>query len=115
MKKLRNALFIFLASFALICCKTGKIATDTDTISGYMMNQYSKLFTTVQFDSICHADNISNNLSNWNKFTYIDYETGTPYCRYLYVKEYSDTREILYILMPIEGKYQITKRIVNEN
>ena len=98
---------------SVICCKSTKLNISTDIIAGSMMTQFNGTFTEVQFDSICKADRIDGNLRNWHKFSYIDFEDRDTIFKYVYIKEYSDMNEVIYILTPMKnGVYSINKRVV---
>ena len=114
MRRVIKLTLSLLICFSVLCCRTTKLNVSTDNISGYMMNQFDTTFTVTQFDSICGADKIDNNLRNWHKFSYIDFEDRDTLVKYIYVKEFSETNEIIYILTPRkDGNYIISKRIVN--
>lgn len=120
-------LFLFICFSTLGCYHLNNIETNTveitnsvDSISNYenvlgagMYNAFEKYFSVVQFDSICKADKISNNLNTWYLFSSIDGETKEVVVEYMYIKNKLN-QEIIYRLIPSkDGRYHITKRIRN--
>ena len=76
-----------------------------------MYNAFEREFSKFQFDSICKADRISNNLNTWHVFTSKDGETKEVITEYMYIK-YQDGGEYIYRLLKLNNnKYKITKRI----
>lgn len=108
MKKILFVLCMCIGSMFFAC--SPKI-TDPYTYGTSMMKEYSKMFSVYQFDSICIADSISNNLNKWHQFKYMDVETGRRESEYSYIKKLG-TNQIIYILEPshISDSVFITKR-----
>lgn len=76
-----------------------------------MYNAFEREFSKYQFDSICKADQISNNLRTWHAFTTRDGETREIITEYMYIK-YTNQAEYIYRLIRInDNTYKITKRI----
>ena len=79
-----------------------------------MMNTFEREFTKVQFDSICKADNLSNNLSDWHIFISKDPETGLSFREYMYIKSLGKDEAIYRVIQTGPITYKITKRIIKE-
>lgn len=125
---LLKIILIFTLIFAPISCThlnnientTIEITNSIDSISGYdnilgvsMYNAFEKNFSEVQFDSICKADKLSNDLKQWYLFTSREGDTGDIFVEYMYIKNKLD-QEIIYRLIPNkDNTYHITKRIKN--
>lgn len=76
-----------------------------------MYNAFEQKFSLVQFDSICKADKIYNDLKKWHLLSSKDGETGEIINEYMYIK-YSNNIEYVYRLIKIDNNtYKITKRI----
>jgi len=117
MKKI-NLLVIILSlilSFSSIGCKTteNNIVDDTEQVNYgmSMYNAFEKEFTKEQFDSICRADRISNNLNNWHLFASKDGETKEIIVEYLYIKYANKTEYVYRLIKNNDNNYKITKRI----
>ena len=117
MKKI-NLLVILLSlilSFSSIGCKTteNNIIDNTEQINYgmSMYNAFEREFTKQQFDSICQADRISNNLNTWHQFATRDADTREIIVEYLYIKYLNNIEYIYRLLKNNDNNYKITKRI----
>lgn len=63
-----------------------------------------------QIDSIMVADTLPN-LKKWLRSVYIDYETGERILKRMYIRQYDNGTESVYLIMGSEEPYKITKRI----
>lgn len=109
--------------FSFNCCSTHKTITDNinnieivDSISyGYSMyNAFEREFTVLQFDSICKADKLINDLSKWHTLSVQDAETKEGFNEYLYIKSLGNN-ECIYRLVKVNNNvYKITKRITKK-
>lgn len=111
MKSIFKCILILVVSFFICNCKTPKLVIDENN-NTQMYNLFEANFTKVQFDSICIADTISNNLEEWHKLYGIDGDTEEKYIIYMYIKSL-DNNECIYRLIDNNGIYKITKRIKN--
>ena len=112
MRKITLAIiFLFIATFVNIGCNSKKtIINETNNMS-LMYNSFEKEFTYAQFDSICVADTIDNDIRNWYAFSSLDGETNEPFVEYLYIKSLGNN-ECTYRLYIIDNNtYKISKRI----
>lgn len=76
-------------------------------------NQYERNFSFEQFDSICRADKISNNLNQkWHKIKLFNKDTGKQLIQYLYIRNLPNEQHIYRVqLTDNEDSLKITKRI----
>lgn len=106
-------IFVILLAITPISCKNTQSVIDTsEPVYGMSMkNSFEREYTIIQFDSICKADRISNNLSKWHQFASRDGETNEVFVEYMYIKSLGQ-EEIIYRLLKVnDKKYKITKRI----
>ena len=127
--KILIALFIMVLTFGIFYnCHTindrvdyvkgTHIVVDTlDSASLYsaygvsMKNAFERVFTVIQFDSICKADKISKDLTKWHSLSSRDGDTNEVFTEYLYIT-YRGNQEIVYRLIKVDNShYKITKRI----
>lgn len=109
--------------FSFNCCSTHKTITDNtnnieivDSVSyGYSMyNAFEREFTVLQFDSICKADKLINDLSKWHNLSVQDEDTKESFVEYLYIKSLGNN-ECIYRLVKVNNNvYKITKRITRK-
>jgi len=115
---LKIFLVFFLCLTPISCHHLNNIETNPTEINdgnqiifGAMYTAFEQDFTKVQFDSICNADRISNNLKKWHMLSSIDGESGQIFNEYMYIK-YQNNVEYIYRLMMIDDNtYNISKRI----
>lgn len=107
----------FLLSLLLITSVSGcgllckQKQKDPETYGTSMRILYDKDFTYKQFDSICVADTIPNNLELWKPYSQFDYETNKAITEYLYIKRLGVNEEIYRLMVIDEDTYNIYKRI----
>ena len=76
-----------------------------------MMNEYEKIFTHRQLDSICDVNGMDRNLQNWYVAGMRDYETNENVTQYFYILSLGEN-ECIYRVQKLEnGLYKITKRV----
>lgn len=76
-----------------------------------MSNSFKNYYNIEQFDSICKADTLNTNISNWEVIKLKDYDTNENIYQYFYIKSI-DNYEIIYRVHIINDSiYKITKRI----
>ena len=73
---------------------------------------YEMALNSIQLDSLLTVDEIDSDFDNWIKVSLIDYETGTAFVKYTYIKEITDSTELVYVLTPVDSLYNVIKRIV---
>ena len=76
-----------------------------------LFNSFERVFTPIQFDSICIADRLNKNLAKWHQFATRDGETNEVFVEYMYIKQLGQNEIIYRLLKTRDGKYKITKRI----
>ena len=117
---LKIFLVFFLCLTPISCHHLNNIETNTIEINdnnpiiygSSMYNAFERDFTKEQFDSICKADRISNNLKKWYLLVSKDLENGQLINEYMYIK-YQDNVEYIYRLIIDNKKYNISKRVKN--
>ena len=77
-----------------------------------IMRGFERTMTVVQIDSLCRADTLALDLEDWICAEFVDYETGNVVKKYSYIKELTDTTEIMYIITQKDSTYKVLKRIV---
>lgn len=114
MKKTIHFLFV-LCLAVLMSCHSHKqlieLPDDAMIFGMSMYNEYEREFTKAQFDSICKADRISNNLAKWHSLYAYDGYDGSEIKEYMYIKYQGNTEYIYRLVQKNEGEYKITKRI----
>ena len=63
-----------------------------------------------QIDSLVVADTLPS-VNKWLRTVYLDYETGNRYIKRMYVRNYPDGTEAVYLILGSEEPYKISKRI----
>lgn len=110
---MRICLIFFLSLLLLICCKTpnriekyyyeGKGDTMVVSLQGGISNS--------QFDSICEADTLPNDLEEWQSYSAKDYETGRKFVIWFYMKDKGASETMYRIEKYDDGdSLKITKR-----
>ena len=117
MKKVITKILILLAAAVVLCgCgETWRLAHQKQTHDEYTfgtMKAFVYEYNGRQVDSMCVADKLPRDLKDWTTGSNTDYETGTVYERKIYVKEYDDKKEMIYIITPLERFYKVIKRYV---
>ena len=118
MNKVRKIALIFAIGLSLCGCglfkNVPKNNENSTTLSTPAMFGKTAMINLRQLDSICVVDGLSTNLEDWLKSTYVDYETNMPVNRYAFIKVLNEHEEMMYILMPVDTLYKLTKRYVKE-
>ena len=65
---------------------------------------------TYQIDSLMVADTLPQ-LDKWLRSVYIDYETKEYITKRMYIRQYKNGTEAVYIILGTEEPYKISKRI----
>lgn len=117
---MKNKLFSFLIFLVLLvstssCGLLGKLGknkqdNNTEIIAGQGMKMTTYQYTEYQLDSLCNADNLPVIPDGWIRKTYSDYETNEYVVRYMYIKELTETYELIYIVTPKGDMYIVNKR-----
>lgn len=110
MKKIINFILV-LSTIFLIGCSTQK-KTEEITFGSSMKLSYCMMINNSQLDSICNVDSLPN-FKKWVSAKFTDYETNKVYFKRMYIKQYDDDYELIYILVGNEEPYKITRRIAD--
>lgn len=92
-------LIIILLIGILVSCKINY------SLFGSYRQNYNKMYSVEQFDSICTVDTLDN-LNNWEKLSVIDNETNQIITEYLFLK-----KNIVYRAIQTGDSIKLTKRI----
>lgn len=101
-------ILLFLLTISLVCCRTTKT---TYNYSQDVANLIDMTCTEYQKDSILSIENITNDFSQWKKLGYLDYETGTPIEKYLFLKRNDSIMNTIIIVPLRDGNYNFIKRV----
>ena len=63
-----------------------------------------------QIDSLIAADTLPH-LNKWLRSVYIDYETGERILKRMYIRQYNNENEAVYLVVGSQEPYKISKRI----
>lgn len=112
-----NKILLLLIVFFTVktCTTTPNISNDWANIGiDGVMTVKTDTFSFYQLDSLCAEEGMSVNLSTDWYYTYTkDYNTSAPLIKYLYIKEQTDSTEIIYTVFPYrDSLYIIEKRTV---
>jgi len=79
----------------------------------YMQTLIEQTYSYEQFDSLCNADNIYNDLNEWDCIYFTNDSSNSYIKQYLYTI-YKDDTLIVYSIIPSEDSIFINKRITIE-
>ena len=71
-----KSIFYFIALFFMLSCSEKVIVKDNVFNGKSIINTMNGKYSIAQFDSMCIADTLPNNLSEWIVLYTKDYETG---------------------------------------
>lgn len=116
MKILTKFLTIVLLFFTVLSCgNTGWFCRKkTDQNYGQsqsMISVYNMGITNEQLDSICLADNLSQDLNDWLTGYFIDYETKDTVFKHTFIKTIEGKQEVIYIVTEWRDSLAINKRV----
>lgn len=119
---MKNKLLSILVFFTLListssCGLLGKLSgkdnnqqNGTEIVMGQGMTMTTNEYDSRQLDSLCNADNLPVIPEGWIRRTYSDYETNEYVVRYMYIKELTETYELIYIVTVKGDMYVVNKR-----
>lgn len=113
MKFIRNILVAISILCMTFSCSVSKeyVPDPIEYGATIMQNAFEGYYTKVQFDSICRADTLKNDLGAWYLVPMKDDETKENVSQYLYIKSLGQNEIIYRVHMINPNKYKITKRI----
>lgn len=114
MKRLLIILTTLIGLLIIVGCgNTGKVHKSDWYYAGtsHMVSVYDMPISVHQLDSICVADTLSNDLTKWHKSMFIDFETRDTVYKHTFIKRYSETEEVIYIINEYRDSLSINKRI----
>lgn len=105
-------IFLFLFVSLIACCCLTKVKVKND---GTSMFGYEKIINGRQLDSIITVDTLNPFIDEWLTMTFYEYETNVPVKQRMFIKELTDSTEVIYVLVEKDSLYLITKRIVKND
>jgi len=114
MKKLSILLLVLLLGVVGSCWLLKN--TPKENENGYMKTLIEWTFTYDQFDSLCVADGISNNLDDWDSMIFIGdtLNITRPVRQYMYITSSGDTTTTYSIIIHPDSSLFVNKRIMIE-
>ena len=80
-------IFYFIVSFLILSCTPKVIVNDNVFYGSSMLRTMNGKYSIAQFDSMCVADTLPNDLSKWITMGVKDYETGEKVSLYSVYKK----------------------------
>lgn len=104
--------FLFKICLFLIVLTSASKCNGSGDGSNLIMVGFQRVMTVEQIDSLCRADTLAYDLESWIHADFVDYETGSAIRKYSYIKELTDSTELIYIITYKDGTYNVLKRVV---
>lgn len=96
----------------MLSCSHKVIVDEMGNLGNIMANVMNKKISMAQFDSLCVADTLPNNLIEWKFLGLKEYESNKRVSLFMYMKR-SGTGETVYRLEEtMDDSVKITKRII---
>lgn len=116
MKTFKTLLFSII--FLLMGCGSVKETTSQEWVEigldGYMIKTFDRVLTLHQLDSLCVADTLSVNLSEWIRMPFYDVESNKQVIQYMYIK--ATDSETLYTAQDMmNGTYYVVRRTIKKD
>lgn len=106
-------LLISLAALLAISCSGNQQNAKNVTLCGSSMKKTIESdFSPAQFDSICIADTLPSNLSDWKSNPFRDFETNENETEYLFIKSLGNNEKMYRVEKKADGTIKLTKREV---
>ena len=103
-------LIMFITLFLNACCGYKKLVQQSNILGVSMKNELViNNGTTYQVDSLIIADTLPS-LNKWLGTTFMDETTQVKTIKRMYIKKYSKTHEVVYVITGIEEPFKIIKR-----
>lgn len=109
-KKIVKSIILVCMTFIVICCASVNNVSKNEVLGSTMRVELINGGGQFQIDSLIKADTLPN-INKWLCNSFIDYETNKRTVKRMYIKNYNDGTEIVYIIVGLEEPYKITKRI----
>lgn len=110
---LKNLLIVMCFAFIIIGCgvtKKQKSKNDLPLTTSMKITCNIENGKTYQIDSIIVADTLPR-LENWLFSVYVDYSTNKKITKRMYMRNYSNGTEAVYVITGDNEPYKIIKRI----
>lgn len=110
--KLKKLILILAAAMTVAsCCLFRKVPKDNGNEGNSIMIGITMVLNERQMDSLITADELPF-LDEWVKAGFIDYETNARIYKYTYIKELTETNEMIYVATPKDTLYKVIKRMI---
>lgn len=109
---MKKIFFTSLFLIFLMSCTTHKVINDNDGMGDIMMSVMKGKYSLEQFDSMCVADTIPNNLNEWQFIGLKDYETANRVSLFYYVKSKEAYEAVYKVEETMVDSIKINKRII---
>lgn len=111
MKHLFNFFILLLINLMIIGCCAQKRVINQEILGTSM--KYALVIenaTEYQVDSLINADTLPP-LEKWIPSMFVDYTTNERITKRMYIKQYSNKSEVVYIITGLNEPFDIVKRI----
>jgi hypothetical protein len=105
-------IFAFILGFCVLSC-TPKVIEKIDK-GNIMVNVMKGKYSYAQFDSMCIADTLPRNLTDWKFLGLVEYETKDKHSLFLYMKSNGRNEVVYKVEELMSDSVKITKRIIKD-
>lgn len=110
--KLKHLILILTTALLVTnCCLFRKVPKDNGNDDNAIMIGITMVLNERQMDSLITVDNLPL-LEEWVKAGFLDYETNARIYKYTYIKELTETNEMIYVATPKDTLYKVIKRMI---
>ena len=108
-------IFAFIIGFIVLSCSP-KITTDggENNIGNVMANVINKKLSMAQFDSLCTADTLPNNLGYWQFLGLKEYEHNQRVSLFMYMKRNGSNEAVYRVEETMDDSVKVIKRIIED-
>ena len=108
-------IFYFLFGVTIFACSP-KITTcgGEENIGNVMINTDNKKYSMQQFDSMCVADKLPRNLTDWKFLGLKEYESNDRVSLFMYMKRGNLTETVYRVEDTMDDSVTIIKRVIIE-
>jgi hypothetical protein len=108
-------IFVFIIGFGMLACSP-KITTDGGeaNIGNVMANVINKKMSMAQFDSLCNADTLPNNLGYWQFLGLKEYENNQRVSLFMYMKRNGSNEAVYRVEETMDDSVKVIKRVIED-
>lgn len=108
-------IFAFIIGFGMLACSP-KITTDGGeaNIGNVMANVINKKMSMAQFDSLCNADTLPNNLGYWQFLGLKEYENNQRVSLFMYMKRNGGNEAVYRVEETMDDSVKVIKRVIED-